>query len=456
MMVPQPGRNMSLRIPASRRLLLVGALVGLVACGGSNDLASLRTQVIAEVPGTTLTGADLERWLMASPDLPNDVTASVLVSAWIDQALVAEALRQKLPLESPALADSAVSVDLAMAEIFEVYSARNRSYPAVTDAQADSLFDADNVRVFQQVIVKVLPPGDEDAQVKAGERAEVLRASAATTPDFTRFVREVSEDTAHARTGAFNPARTRDDMPEGQMGGHLWTLRPGDVSRVFSSSEIAIFFHRSGKEAARPELKRWLFPRYAGRSDSLFVDSLVAANQVSVEGGALSRLRSMAGEPVPSDEGGMLATWTGGGLTASGARYWLLAMDPRQRADLTLASDRQVEDLLMEMSRRELLLAYGRARGGPNDSLRIGLRERYMIALVSFQQAYGSGETGMATRMLDSMTVAGRAYLPVPRGLAGMLRGTYEVKVYPAIRERVAQAVATAWAERRAAEPTNP
>jgi len=345
-----------------------------------------------------------------------------------------------------------------MGRMIEYYRLRSGGYPPIPDAQADSLYDTGNVRVFQQFLVNITPVGDERARVAAEQRANQMRDRVVTGgEDFGTLIRTQSDEDALRAASGILAATTREAMPPGRMSAHLWTLRPDDFSRVFSSTSSAVIFRRVSKAEARDSLKASLAPVMARRADAVFSDSMIQAAQVVYAKDAPNRVRAMAAEPVVVTDSTPLATWQGGEARPEIVRRWILALDPPARVQMEVASDDEVTTFLRSIAQRDLLLKLAQAQA-PDTALRRTLHTRYRQVLAEMRPRYGAAGAAIApeaaTALMDSLTMAFQSYSPMPRGLAGYLRTSYPVVVHRDVLEKVVVAAAILYAERRATDTT--
>ncbi len=111
------------------RFLPVLALLLLGACGGEMDPAQARAATVASAGGATLDGATLENWLLAAPIEPSEASAAILLSTWVDGALLSSALRANDSLADSALVAEAVRPDAVRGTILDHFTVRARAMP---------------------------------------------------------------------------------------------------------------------------------------------------------------------------------------------------------------------------------------------------------------------------------------------------------------------------------------
>jgi hypothetical protein len=460
--MPQAARLGSSRLPIPRVPMRLPAFVLrcalpafaatflATACSPGTGLpANLRAAVVAQAAGDSLTGAMLERWLMKNRQPPGRENANIMLSAWINSTLLIDAIRRQQPLDDSATVDAAIIPDAQRGLAMQYLIARHAKMPAVSERQIDSLLDADDVRVFQVIYLRV-PPGNDSARVRpVMERALALQKRISDGADFAAVAREASEDSASRANNGFMPAMTRSQVQRTLS--FLWTLGPGQVHPRVSSGPGGLFiFRRATRVESRPGLKTWLAPVIASRADVRFTDSLAGANPVTIAADAASRLRLMAVEPVVATEGPPFATWRGGSLTPAMVRRSTLMLPPADRAAMANGSDSSAKRFLMDLAHREVLMGIITKEPLPTAVGRSMLTAPFRQAIDSLRAAVGrlpaAQRPGMlAAGMIDSSLAGRPRFLPLPGGLAAVLRSRTEVRVDPAAMNNVVRAVRDEW-----------
>ena len=432
----------------------------LAACsGGKLSPDKARASVVVAVGSAKLTGATMEGWLAQSPTPPTMVSAALLVSTWLDETLLDEAIRKGPSLDDSVTIDQAIAPDAARGMMLDFWGKRAKARPAVTDAQADSLADLDRVRVFQQLFVALAPGTDSAAAapIIARVRSLAIRAQAPGA-DFTALIREVSQDSATLARKGFIPATTRSELPKA-INAAIWALRPGEVSGILGSSGGAHMFRRATRAESRTGLREWLAPQLALRAEQRFIDSLTAALGVTYSPDAIVRVRAMAPEPIPPVAGGPLATWRGGELSAAKVRSWLTMLGPNERALLATTSDSSATRFLRELAQREIILALVSPQPPPNAEARAALGPQYRQSLDSAKArlqsvAAGRPEGEAGTAYLQAILMQRIFYRPLPGNLAGILRLRYPATLNTPALEGIVSAANTAWREKHANDTT--
>ncbi len=445
-----------------RRPLILSVVVVLAAgCSGVPDADKAREAAVVEVAGATLDGATLERWLLDAPAMPSPATAAVLVSAFIEGALVGDALRQGQSLDDSATTVEAIIPDAIRGTILDEFAVRARQRPVPSDAAADSLAGLGGTRVFQHILLTIdWPRADSNAQRARGLAAQALLQRIQAGEDFTAVARAVSEDTATAARGGYLPAIRRSDLPDSRFATVAWALQPGEVSEIVASPVGIHLLRRPPVREVRDQFKAWLAPRFSRRADSLWVDSLSQARQLMLAANAADRARAAAEEPVAMSSDAPLATWEGGNLSARDVERWVALLPPVERVALMDAPDSAASLFVRELAQRHL--AYQVITGDTGITTRaweaLAPQYRTVLAVVreEMRPMLADGDPSAAAKAyVLGVTTGGQRYRPLPGGLAGALRARAEVTVKHDAIEAIIAAARPTWLERRAADSTS-
>lgn len=439
---------------------IVAASFAFTGCtGGALSPEQARTATVAEVPGGTLKGATLERWLLKLPAAPTDVAASVLVSTWINTALMIDALRNNRPLDDSATVDAVIRPDAERGVSMAYFAQRNAGRPPVTDAETDSLADIDRVRVFQQILFRTPPNADSATRIAVINRAKVVLKRAQDGADFGALAIEASPDSATRSNRGFLPAITRDQVSRlPQRMQQIWMLKPGDIANLIGSPIGVHIMRRATRMESRPRLKEFLGPILARRADSLFIDSVARARRIVVAPDARARVRALAREPVVASDSSPMATWRDGALTPAMVRSAALMLDPAQRVRLSNASDSTITSYLIELAKRRIILGVVAPGPSPSPQARSALAPSYRTAISTLRASMSQLPTTLnagdaATQYLDSALV-GQHPLALPGALSELLRSGARVRVDSVALESVLRTVAPEWRVQHANDST--
>jgi hypothetical protein len=429
---------------------VVASALLLNGCGGAVSPDKARSLAVAEAAGGALSGATLERWMLQSPVLPTKAVGSGLVSAWMNAALIIDAVRRNAILDDPATTDSVIFSDAERGMLAQFFIARAKALPPVTEKQVDSLLARDRARVFQEIVMRSHAISDTLANQKLGRTAVALFTKLQAGGDFTAAVKQYSEDSVTRARNGFLPARTESEMP--QRFASVWRLLPGAVAQPFGVGNGVFIIRRATHDESRPLLKEWLLPQLAKHADSLFVDSLARAHNIVIAADARLRVRAMALEPINLSEGGPLVTWQGGSLSAASVRDATMMLTPEQRIEISDASDTVATEFLMGLARRDIVMPLVGKDPPPDAPARAALAPAYRRMLDSLRSAVkrlpaGLSAADAATQWMDSILTRRAQYMPLPGALASVLRGRTPVKVSQPVFVGVVRGVLPRWQE---------
>ncbi|MDZ4259498.1 MAG: peptidylprolyl isomerase [Gemmatimonadales bacterium] len=433
----------------------------LVGCSDVMSIDAAREAMVVEVDGVTLTGATLEGWLLEAPAQPSELTATVLLSAFIDGALLGNTMRQSESLEDSATVAEAVMPDAVRGTILNFFANRAARRPPPSDAEADSVARLGAARVFQHILLQIDWENADSAALRArGLRLQALGNRLQAGEDFAAVAAQASEDTISRANGGFLPAIVQGDLPASRFATVAWQLQPGEISGIVTSPAGIHILRRPPLSEARSQFKAWLAPRLARRADSVWVDSLSAARQLLVASSSGPRLQQLAREPHAITSDAPFATWEGGELTPADLRRWVTLLPPADRVGLSIAADSVTTLFLREVAQRELVYRQIVTDGGLTtsawDALAPQFRQAIAVVREEARPILTNGDPSAATAAwVTSVTTGGQRYRPLPSGLAGVLRSRQKVTVNHAAITSIIAAALPVWLERRAADSTS-
>jgi PPIC-type peptidyl-prolyl cis-trans isomerase-like protein len=438
----------------SGTIVLLAGVIALAACGGTAiPPEKALTMPVAEAAGGQLSGAVLDRWMVASKNAPNRAEATGLISAWLNDALLIDALRRNRPLDDQVTFDSVILETAKRVASIRYFARRDSLLPPITERQVDSVLDIDNARVFQQIVLRLKGKPDSASIRAIFVRAGALRNKLAQGGDFTAAVKEFSDDSSTKAHDGFLTAITATDAARlGDRLAPLFRLAPNSVSPVIPSpyEPAVIIFRRATRAESRAGVKAWLAPILARRADGAFVDSLTRAKKLTLAPDAVARARAIAAEPVTVTDNTPLATWDGGALSGAAVRVGILSFTPSDRAALTNAPDTTMTQYLNDLARREIVLPLIAPEPLPTPEIRAAYQPTYRRLLDSLRAIVGRlpstlSAADAATQQLDSALVGHASFLPLPWSLAAVLRARSPVKVDQAVLDAIIHGVVPRW-----------
>lgn len=428
--------------------------VGTVGCSDQMSLEQARNAAVVTAEGATLDGATLERVLLTTPPGapgPSRETASIVISAFIDAALVRHSLTQGVDFTDSALVHEAIYPDAIRGQIVTSLQQRAAQMPPVSDEQADSLGRLGGVRVFQHILFRV-PDFSDTATVRPiAQRANnVLMEVRTAGADFDAIARRESQDTLTARSGGYLPAMTRRDLPPGRIAEVAWGLSVGDISGLVPSPAGIHIMRRAPLVNAREGFRQWLRPVLTRIADSLWVDSLAAARRLEIAADAVPRMRQLGVEPYSAGGDGPFATWMGGELTADETRTWLSVMPTAERAAMPFSPDSVLVLFIEQLAKRDIVAesTVQGARVSPQAWEALSPQYRTLVTAImdDYRQFITDGDASETLRnYLVSVSNGERSYRPLPGGLAGVLRRGASVELDQRAIDAIVTSAARQW-----------
>jgi len=410
-----------------------GALAFMLACAAcSADVYDGREDVAAEAGDAALAPADLTQWLTRVPRrAPTIADAGFTALTWIDYTLLANAASSGGSLLDSATAAAALAPELTLVPLRKLHDTLVARRPRVAADVPDTLFANDDIRVFQEIFLRVKDPDDVRAITALRATAESLLVQARAGADFSALARERSEDAAGPGGGWLAAGRQSAFPPEFARG--AWRISPGELGGVLSRGGFHVV-RRPPLEEARDRLRVYAESLATRRADSVYADSLTLARGLTLGENVSARLRAFFADPsVRGTDTGPLARWVDGEITLAEAALWIDLLPARAYLDLRGTSDVVLERFARELGQQELM---------HGEALKQGIRvtpEEWQVLFEGYRRAVGlalsllgadstqtipAGQAGPRVKsLLDRFTTDSTGYRPLPSALGAVLRG---------------------------------
>ncbi len=432
-------------------LAAVGALA-LGACDGSGGGAG--GSVVARAGGQDFTVATAAELLAPQPQLPNQPeVVDALANLWIDYFLLARVAAEDTTLanlEVGSLVDQQINQELVMQLRERVIQVDT----AISEEELQRLYERDQPggRVRARHILLRVPEGAADTQVDSVRaQAESLRTRALGGEDFAALAQEFSQDPGSGSQGGDLGTFGRGEMVP-PFEAAAFALEVGEISPVV---ETPYGFHVIRVEEkvippldeSRDLFRTQLQARMMAEAESLYVARIVEEANIQVDTETYETIRQLAADPGMELGGRALGrpmvTYEGGGFTVGEVQDWLRAQDPNLRAQVKAAPDEQLDGLLRNLTRGELLVNAARGEGidataGRRDSLTAAIRDGVktvarQLDLLSLTPAEGESAPQAAHRavlqILRQVVQEGREVFPLG-GISLALRKQYGAEVF--------------------------
>ena len=442
------------RIVTLAAVLVPSLLAGLGSSGCSNfrDLFSAHADVAAEASGQELPAKRLAT-IMSSAGKGVKIdreTADFVANVWVDYALLGQAVVQdKVPV------DSASVTEVVWPEISEIKGmrwhdtlmARRGTFP---DSSVDSLYRVPDLRTIQHILFAARANSAPAVKDSVKRQAEQALAKIRKGASFNQLAATLSGDAGSAADSGFLPPSPRGRFVPA-FDSVAWSLEPGQVSGIVETPFGYHIIKRPTLAEARGRLSDFLVERVGQHLDSLYMDSLAAANKVDVLASAPAAMRAAAESPDDSRRSTkQLVRFTGGALTIQEYLRWMRALPPQYAAQLKSANDTMLIRFAKILTQNLLLLREADAAKVALTPVEwASLQRRYMAQLDTLktemalnQSDLTDASTPLAEReklaqlrvegYFDQL-IGGKAKLrPLPSALATLLRERLPYRVHDA------------------------
>lgn len=347
------------------------AMVTLVAACG--DAAS-DEGVVARVDGYRLTVDEAVELLVDEERLGADVgVVESLAELWIDYTLLAEAAAEDSTFSDIAV-EPLVTRQIGQMMVLQLRDSVIQVDTSVTDEELRTRYEAESPEVqlrASHIMLEVPVGADQAARDSVRAELRALRQRAADGADFAALARQHSQDPGTARMGGDLGYFTRGDMVAPFEQATL-ALQPGEVSDVVQTPmglHIIRLEERRvrGFDEVAPGYRRQVQGRMVQEAESVFVAALIERADPQIVEGSAEIAREMASVPGAGLTGRAarrpLVEWDGGSITQGEFQELLRLENPSLRNQLEQGSDEVVEDFLLGLARRDLLIREAESAG---------------------------------------------------------------------------------------------
>jgi len=340
-------------------VILVAVLTaGLLGCSSFRDLFSAHADVAAEAGSQQLPTQRLAQILSSGGKgvKINRETAEYVANVWIDYALFGQAVvHGKLPLDSVSVAD-AVWPEISELKGTHWHDTLMAHRGSVSDAAVDSVYRSADTRVLQHILFGARPNIDTTQRTAIKKKAEATLAQIRKGANFEQLAFQLSEDPgSKADSGYLPPSPKGRFVPAFDSAG--WALQPGQVSGLVETPFGYHIIKRPSAQEAHDHIVDFLQERAGAHLDSLYMDSLAAANKIEVVSGAPAAMRAAA---EASDESRKsektLVKYRDGELTVKDFLRWVRALPPQYSQQLREANDSTLIRFARILTQNVLLL----------------------------------------------------------------------------------------------------
>jgi hypothetical protein len=435
-------RRLTLRAGA---LCAVLAAAGLAGCSNFRDLFSAHADVAAEAAGMELPAERLAN-ILAGAGGQQKLTreaAEFVAGTWVEYALFAQAVAQdQLPTDSASVAE-ALWPEISELKGTHFHDTLMASRTSLSDSAADSLYRAPDMRVLQHILFGVRPNAAPEARGTTRRKAEGTLTRLKGGASFDALAAQLSEDPGSRADSGYLPP-----SPKGRYVAAFdsvgWSLQPGQMSGLVETPFGFHIIRRPSLVQARGRLAGFLEERAGVRLDSLYMDSLAAANAIEVLESAPAAMRTASESPDAARKSDKALTrFKGGELTVKDYLRWVRALPPQYGAQLRSANDTMLTQFARVLSQNVLLLREAEKAGIKITPLEwADLRRRYLSALDTLKTEMQLTDPALSDKSVSTDERQKLAALKVEQYFDGLVGGKIRLRPLPSalatlLRERM-------------------
>ena len=449
-----------------RSPLLVLALSAstLAACSGLKDALTAHVDVAAKAGSQELSVTRLAELLgNAKLQVPINKEVATLVTRdlWVPYQLLGVAAARGDSLNDAKAIDAAASAMIENAKLGRFMESVASKLP-VDSSATEAGYLAGKGDLFAARHILFLVPQGATPAVKDSIRKKAESVRAQVTPaNFADLAKKYSQDNTAARGGDLGV------FPRGMMvkpfADAVAALKPGEISPVIETQFGYHIVQRSTWDQAKGQYAQQVSGRSRQVAESTYISQAQASANVKLKDDAAATMKEVAKDPIDHrKDGKVVATWSGGDLTAGRLALVLLAspQNGRLMQQIQTAPDSLVKQYVTNMAERELLLHRA-------DSAKVTLtpdevanlhRDFAQVVTMSWQQmgidpkslADSAKSTSERERLAASRVekfldkiMSGQAQpIPVPAPLQMVLMDKYDASINPAGIDRAVERAA--------------
>jgi hypothetical protein len=371
------------------RLLIPALVLALGSCDRPG--AGPSGEVVARAAGVELTAETTAQILAPHVQLPNQPeVVEALANLWVDYFLLARAVARDTTLQmldmSPIL-QRQIEQELVLNLRDHVIQADT----AISDSELEELYEAQlpGGRVRARHILIQYPPGASPPQIDSVQAlAEALRARLLAGESFADLAREYSQDPGSGPAGGDLGTFGRGEMvPAFEEA--VFALQVGDISQVVETTFGLHLIQVDEKvipplDNLRDQFRAQVQDRRVQAAESTYVANVVESADIQVQSESYEMVKQIASNPdmelTRRAAERPLVRYKGGVFTLGEFQEWLQTSAGNVAAQVETAPETQIEILLTNLTRSELLVNEARREGievptSRQDSLVAAVRE---------------------------------------------------------------------------------
>jgi peptidyl-prolyl cis-trans isomerase C len=366
---------LEIRMKVSRWLLVAAAApLVLAGCNRFGEAMTAHTDVVARAAGHELKVDEAARLLASNPEIPADPqVVRALADIWVDYTLLATAAAEDTTL-------AAVDMERFTREAREQQLVWKLRQAVI---QPDTVFTEEQLRQrwategpgaeirARHILLRIPADATPAQREELRGQAEALRQQAAQGADFAELAERFSEDPGSAQRGGdlgfFGRGRMVPPFEEA-----AFQLQPGEISQVvespFGYHVIKVEERRQPEfEPASEGFRHYLVQQAEQQAETAYLDSLTLAANVQIRPGGLAVVRELAQQANTHLRGRaanrVIASYRGGEFTTGNFAQYIRTQPPHIQSMFATADDEQLEGVVKQLARRDILVQEARNRG---------------------------------------------------------------------------------------------
>lgn len=384
-------------------MVVAGALACFSGCGG----AERGPDGVARVGAARLSVERFSELLVLAQPLPLEPeVARRLARTWVDLMAVALPLAAGDSLLGPDRIREGTWLRRRASLISRQADRLDRATPALTAAQADSVYRVGDVRLVAHILRRAdASMSEEDQRAQAESAAQIL--AYLRDGGFWSDANEQSEDPEARENGGVLGVFARGQAPP-EFDRVIFSLAPGQLSDVVRTNlGFHILYRPRFDEVAsgfRRDVETWL----AIVRDSVARDSMLAAHRVEFASGAAGRVRQVTQAPWAAvDAPDTLAVLAHGAFTAADLARYLVYLSEDSRAEMGAAPEGELSRFLRRLVQDHLLWQEAEAAGPLDAETSRELNAEYTSGVTAIARrvtpgdAAGGNSVDAAARAVD-------------------------------------------------------
>jgi peptidyl-prolyl cis-trans isomerase D len=437
------------------RAVALVATLALSACAGIKDALTAHVDQVARAGSQELSTTRLAQLMTSAQVPPRKDVATAIANLWLNYQLLGEAAAKSDSLSAPKDIDDAMWAQIAQIKSKKFYDLMAKNFPHADSASFEKRYNDGEMLAARHILfmadAKTLKPAQMDSvrRVAEGVRKQV------TADNFATMAQKYGQDGTKARGGDLGVFGKGQMVPDFEKG--VIALKPGEVSGLVQSPFGYHIIKRETWAEARAAFSAKFDSVATMAAESTFLANIEKNAKVEVKPGAAKIVKALA-EDVDGyrNDNTVLATSSGGNLTAARLARWVAAFPPqaRIREQIGQAPDSAMPYFVKNVMRNELVLhAADSARitldtaevGGMRKAFTASVMGTFAALQIAPSQLKDSAKTqserehlasARIEAYLDKLLKNQAQFVDVSEPVALALRKQYDGRVYPAGIER--------------------